>query len=44
MGKDRSVYAKTKQAPTIFIVKDDIVKDLWVKVEDIVEETAESIK
>jgi hypothetical protein len=42
--KDGSVYVKTKQTPTIFIVKDDIVKDLWVKVEDIDEVTAESIK
>ncbi len=42
--KDGSVYVKTKQSSTIFVVKDDIVKDLSLKVEDMVEETAESIK
>ncbi len=42
--KDGSVYVKTKQRLTVFLVEDKIVKNLLVKVEDIVEETAESIK
>ncbi len=44
LGKKKGdlVYVKTKQSPTVFLVKDNIVKDLSVKVEDIVQKAAES--
>ena len=42
MKKDDLVYVKTRQRPIVFLVKDNIVKDLSVKWEDITEETAES--